>query len=220
MNLPEVYRASGDDSEVGELARQLLAQQHWYSSIVDFDPRTGEALPLGLDAILQRLTADSDTSVTRDRLWRILSHCRASVARILGSLSENPRREQALLPIRDVREVNAASFIALSRRPGRNVREKLAGKPYMHAVRRYQSVDLPENRLRQRVPDAAGRVARAKEGAPRARGRATRRHPPLASLRRGARDLALGQPPSQQHLARPPGLPTGLGRLAMASGGR
>jgi hypothetical protein len=147
MNLLEIYRATGDDGETGALARQLLAQQHWYSSLAEFDPRTGEALALGLGVVLRRLTAGTDTSVTRDRLWRILSHCRASVTRILGSLSESPRREQAFMPIRDVKEVNAVSLIALSRRPGRNVREKLAGKPYMHAVRRYQSVDLPENRL-------------------------------------------------------------------------
>jgi predicted component of viral defense system (DUF524 family) len=46
-----------------------------------------------------------------------------------------------------VRELDANSFIKLSNRPGRTIREKLAGKPYMQAVRRFQSVDLPENRL-------------------------------------------------------------------------
>jgi hypothetical protein len=51
------------------------------------------------------------------------------------------------MPIRAVRELNASSFIALSRRPGRTVREKLADKPYMQAVRRFQSVDLPQNQL-------------------------------------------------------------------------
>jgi len=51
------------------------------------------------------------------------------------------------MPIRAVRELNASSFVALSRRPGRTVREKLANKPYMQAVRRFQSVDLPQNQL-------------------------------------------------------------------------
>lgn len=147
MKLREVYRALGEESEAGALAQQLLGQQHWYASIAEFDPRTGDALPLSLDNVLRRLTNRVETGDTRDRLWRIVDHSRASVERIFGSLSENPRREQAFLPIRDVRELNATSFIALSRRPGRNVREKLAGKPYMQAVRRYQSVDLPQNRL-------------------------------------------------------------------------
>lgn len=37
--------------------------------------------------------------------------------------------------------------MALSRRAGRNIREKLAGNPYLQSVRRFQSVDLLENRL-------------------------------------------------------------------------
>ena len=51
------------------------------------------------------------------------------------------------MPIHAVRELDANSFIKLSNRPGRTIREKLAGKPHMQAVRRFQSVDLPENRL-------------------------------------------------------------------------
>ena len=147
MNLSEVYRAYGEDSEVGAQARLLLDQQHWYASIAEFDPKTGDALPLAFDEVLHRLVTRTETAFIRDRLWRIVDHCRLSLEHIFGSLSENPRREQAYLPIRDVKELNATSFIALSRRPGRNVREKLAGKPYMQAVRRYQSVDLPQNRL-------------------------------------------------------------------------
>lgn len=153
MNLREVYRAYGEGSETGARARQLLEQRHWYSSIAEFDPKTGAALPLGLDAVLHHQARlhpqanGAETTCVRDRLWRIVDHSRASVERIFGSLSESPRREQAILPIRDVKELNATSFIALSRRPGRNVREKLAGRPYMQAVRRYQSADLPQNRL-------------------------------------------------------------------------
>lgn len=147
MNLSEAYRAYGEDSEVGARARLLLDQQHWYASIAEFDPKTGDALPLAFDEVLYRIVSRTETTIVRDRVWRIVDHCRLSLEHIFGSLSENPRREQAYLPIRDVKELNATSFIALSRRPGRNVREKLAGKPYMQAVRRYQSVDLPQNRL-------------------------------------------------------------------------
>ena len=46
-----------------------------------------------------------------------------------------------------MRELDVTSFIKLSNRPGRNLREKLAGNPYLQGVRRFQSVDLPENRL-------------------------------------------------------------------------
>ncbi|MFN4002077.1 DNA-binding protein [Microcella sp.] len=147
MSLREVYRVFGDDSEAGRTARRVLEQQNWFTTLADFDPKTGEALPLGLDEVMRRLNRRPEPTLMHDRLWRIAEHSRVAVEHLLDSLNESPRREQALLPIRAVREVNATSLIALNRRPGRNVREKLAGRPYMHAVRRYQSIDLPENRL-------------------------------------------------------------------------
>jgi len=143
----QLYRAYSDSGAAGSRARRVIGQRHWYSCIAEFDPKTGDALPLAFDEVLHRLRRRAATKDLRDRLWRIVDHCRLSLEYIFASLSENPRREQAYLPIRDVKELNAASFIALSRRPGRNIREKLAGKPYMQAVRRFQSVDLPQNRL-------------------------------------------------------------------------
>lgn len=156
MTLRDVYEAFGEDSEVGATARRLIEQQHWYNSLAEYDPKTGQALPLGLDEVLRRLAQPQETVEIRDRLWRIAQHSRASVERLFSALNESPRREQATLPIRSVRELNAGSLIALNRRPGRNVREKLAGNPYMQAVRRFQSIDLPENRL---LKEYASRLA-------------------------------------------------------------
>ena len=145
--LREVYQAFDEDNEAGVVARRVIEQQHWYNSLAAFDPKTGQALPLVLDEVLCQLVKPEETAKIRDRLWRIVEHGRAAVGRLFHTLNESPRREQATLPIRAVRELNATSFIALNRRPGRNIREKLAGNPYMQAVRRYQSIDLPENRL-------------------------------------------------------------------------
>lgn len=156
MSLREIYEACGEDSEAGAVARRLLEQQHWYNSLAQFDPKTGQALPLSLDEVLRRLAEPQGTVEIRDRLWRIADHSRSSVERLFSALNESPRREQATLPIRAVRELNAGSLIALNRRPGRNVREKLAGNPYMQAVRRFQSIDLPENRL---LKEYASRLA-------------------------------------------------------------
>ena len=147
MNLREFYQLVGEESEDGKRARRLLDQQHWYSLVVDFDPRTGQALTLGLDRVLYKIYRKPEVKETRDRLWRLVEHSRAAVDRIITSLAETPRREQAILPISKVRELTPSSFEALSRRPGRNIREKLADKPYMQAVRRYQSVDIPQNQL-------------------------------------------------------------------------
>lgn len=144
INLEKIY--CGYRAEENK-ARAMLAQQDWYCRIADFDPKTGEALPQALSAFLARVAQPVTDVVIFDRLWRITDHSRASVERLFRLLNESPRREQALMPVNAVRELDANSFIKLSNRPGRTIREKLAGKPYMQAVRRFQSVDLPENRL-------------------------------------------------------------------------
>lgn len=147
INLQKVYFDYRDEKEH---ARAVLRQRDWYCRIAEFDPKTGEALPQSLSSALAKIAAfalSNNDGVIKDRLWHIVEHCRNSVERLLHLLNESPRREHALLPVHAVRELDANSFIKLSNRPGRTIREKLAGKPYMQAVRRFQSVDLPENRL-------------------------------------------------------------------------
>lgn len=150
MTLRELYQASQTKGPEGERARQLLHQTHWFTVNAEFDPRTGDALPQALSVFLAKIAQYAEPKPhgrIQDRLCRITEHVRPAVERLLRTLNESPRREHALLSIRAVRELDAGSFIKLSMRPGRNIREKLAGNPYLQAVRRFQSVDLPENRL-------------------------------------------------------------------------
>lgn len=133
-----------------KVAQALLGQSDWFCRVADFDPRSGDALPQSLSPVLAKIARYSPPNIGEpiyDRLWRIAEHSRTSVERLFRALNESPRREQALLPVHAVRELDANSFIKLSNRPGRNIREKLAGKSYLQAVRRFQSVNLPENRL-------------------------------------------------------------------------
>lgn len=146
MTLLELYSPDNKQSDKAKLVRE---QTHWFIANCVFDPRTGEALPQSLSNFLAKAADDSvvNDKILKDRLWRITEHVRDSLGRLFRNLNESPRREQAVLPIHAVRELDANSFIKLSNRPGRTIREKLAGKPYMQAVRRYMSVDLPENQL-------------------------------------------------------------------------
>ena len=147
MTFEQLYLCYPDDTNEGADARALLCQTHWFTSIAEFDPRTGEALPQALSLVLQKIAAPDVTEKLKDRLWRITEHVRPSMVKLFREINEAPCRENAVMPLRNVRELDATSFMALSRRPGRNIREKLAAKPYLMAVRHYQTVDLPENRL-------------------------------------------------------------------------
>ena len=150
ITLPDLYADYRGTKGSHEAARILFEQSDWFCCAAEFDPKIGNALPQSLSSVLAKMAKYAPPSLgelVRDRLWRITEHSRASVERLFRALNEGPRREQALLPIHVVRELDATSFIKLSNRPGRNIREKLAGNPYLQVVRRLQSVDLPENRL-------------------------------------------------------------------------
>lgn len=150
ITLQKIYADFQDQEGDHKVAHAFLGQVDWFCHIAEFDPKTGEALPQSLSHVLAKVAQYSSPNTgdpIRDRLWRIAEHSRDSVKKLFRALNESPRREQALLPVHAVRELDANSFIKLSNRPGRNIREKLAGKPYLQAVRRFQSVDLPENRL-------------------------------------------------------------------------
>jgi hypothetical protein len=143
MDLEELYKSYS----AGGVGRELLAQSDWFASFAEFDPKTGDALPMSLNELLRRIASREPRPYVKDRFWLLTEHSREAAMRLMKSLSEEPRREHAFLHIRDVKELDTTSFIALSRRPGRNIREKLANKPYMQAVRHFQSIDVTENRL-------------------------------------------------------------------------
>ena len=42
MNLEELYKSFRTDQD----CRDLLLQSHWFASFADFDPKTGQALPM------------------------------------------------------------------------------------------------------------------------------------------------------------------------------
>jgi hypothetical protein len=150
ITLQKIYADFRGNESDHEVAQALLGQVNWFYCVAEFDPKTGEALPQSLSPVLAKVAKYSPPNTgdpIRDRLWRIAEHSRASIERLFHALNESPHREHAFLPVRAVRELDANSFIKLSNRPGRNIREKLAGKPYLQAVRRFQSVNLPENRL-------------------------------------------------------------------------
>lgn len=159
MDIEGLYELVRSETPEGDRARTLVQQIHWFSLVAEFDPRTAEPLPLALSKTAKRIRkADADPPLfagpelrrdveVRDRLWRAIEHVRPALKVLFNGLGESPAKEHAVLPLRAVRELDTSSFMALSRRPGRNVREKLATKPYLKAVRHYQSVDLPQNRL-------------------------------------------------------------------------
>ncbi|MBW7876126.1 MAG: DUF2357 domain-containing protein [Candidatus Cloacimonetes bacterium] len=146
-----IYRALNGRDEIKTKALLILMVRNWLTEVSSFDPVSGHALHTGiidfLDAVAKSLRGDFSGSEIKDRIYRIVSHSKEAVLAILRHTRDKILREHAMLPIHAAREVDSKSVQWLSRQPGRTLREKLSGKPYLKAVRRRTSVDTSENRL-------------------------------------------------------------------------
>jgi len=150
-SIESIYKALNDRDEIKAKALLMLMLRNWLTEVSNFDPVSGHALHTGiidfLGAVAKSVQDESPESEIKDRIYRIVSHTKEAVLAIMEHTRDKILREHAMLPIHAAREVDSNSVQWLSRQPGRTLREKLSGKPYMKAVRRRPSVDTAENRL-------------------------------------------------------------------------
>ncbi|MCS4533808.1 DUF2357 domain-containing protein [Neisseria montereyensis] len=150
-SIESFYKALNDRDEIKAKALLMLMLRNWLTEVSNFDPVSGNALHTGiidfLDVVAKSVQEESPECEIKDRIYRIVSHSKEAVLAIMEHTRDKILREHAMLPIHAAREVDSNSVQWLSRQPGRTIREKLSGKPYMKAVRRRSSVDTAENRL-------------------------------------------------------------------------
>jgi len=157
-------------------AETILGLQSWLTAVTGCDPDTGRPLcdpatgrprPMSLLDLMDEAARakTGPTDEVKDRVYRIAAHTLEAVRAILARPRVKILREQARLPLHAVREVDNAGLRWLSRQPGRTVREKLAGKPYMQAVKRRLSPDTAENRLLKAFLLRLGQVLEARRSA-------------------------------------------------------
>ena len=165
LTLESCYRDLQGAGPQRASAENLIGRRCWIYSLSDFDRRTGEMLQSTVSRICTQLDLDASLSPSiniKDRLFRIISHVRKPLRDVLKQMHERLARGHSILPIRAVREIDSTSFLALSRRPGRTVREKLADRPYMLAVERSWTQDSSENRLTKALSGRLAELLRAR----------------------------------------------------------
>lgn len=150
-SVESLYKALIDDDKIKDKADLMLRLRSWLTKVSEFDPVTGQALHTGIidlmDIVAHSVEDNQSKGEIKDRVYRIVSHIREAVLSIIKQPRDKIVREHAMVPIHAAREVDSKSVQWLSRQPGRTVRVKLAGKPYIKAVKRRSSVDTSENRL-------------------------------------------------------------------------
>ncbi len=135
-------------------AKFVLSLRDWFYRCIEIDAKTGEPLNDDLTHFLDKLAksenAKNDNGNEKnvcDWLFKILSYAEKSILYIFDSPKKEILRFHEQIPVYKAKEIDTTGIIDISRRPGRSVREKLAYKPSVIAVKRQQSIDTLENRL-------------------------------------------------------------------------
>ncbi|HKM15633.1 MAG TPA: DUF2357 domain-containing protein [Marinospirillum sp.] len=133
--------------QAGEaIALQLLQGQHRYLSNLTFDPLNGEALPQRMSHWLSQSVPGPDEWLY-DRFTHLINHCMDAIGHILFSPRQTVVRVHEMTPVYLAQRLDSRSVQWLSRKPGNNMREKLAANPHILAATRKMSFDTLENRL-------------------------------------------------------------------------
>ncbi|SVC59540.1 uncharacterized protein METZ01_LOCUS312394, partial [marine metagenome] len=150
LSLEEIYQEIIINGDCAKEVRLLLELRNWLNGVCEFDPRSGQPSPLGKSTLTKQIVKQwsvNNEEPLKDRLSRIIEHSKESVKSITNRPRQKVLREHSILPVYAVHEVDSSTMHWLSHKSGRNIREKLAGKPYIKAVHRHLSVDTTENRL-------------------------------------------------------------------------
>lgn len=129
------------------IAQQLLQVQHRYLINLDFDPLTGEALPQRMSHWISQDIRAPRRAELHDRFNYIIDHCADAVNSILIMPRQTVIRVHEMTPVYLAQRLDSRSVQWLSRKPGNNLREKLAANPHILAATRKMSFDTLENRL-------------------------------------------------------------------------
>ncbi len=143
------WRLADKDCPEHLQAMQILHLMCWNNSVFSFDPFSDEPLGTDLSAYARRLTdhAAEKEQPIRDHVFHLVEFIANEIEYLLNSLRMKILRNHESLPLFAVRETDSKSLQLLARRPGRTIREKLSGRPYMVAVKRRFSPDTQENQL-------------------------------------------------------------------------
>lgn len=127
----------------------LVQQRGWYDRLASFDPRSGLPLVRSLSDVCRAVLespVESDAGPC-DLFGRIVEHVRDSLEQLIAQPRSRIVRDHQLVPIGSARELDSTCIDWLSRQVGGTVREKLAGRTSLLAVKRRPTLDTAENRL-------------------------------------------------------------------------
>jgi hypothetical protein len=136
-----------DNEEEKTRSLLLLCVRDGLLKVVEFDKLSGEALPLGIVDVAQKASKCKFTVSDNDALTHIVKDFQDAFKHISNNMHEKIIRENIIMPVSKVREINTTGINWLSKKPGETIRQKLSNGYKMMAANRRLSFDTGENRL-------------------------------------------------------------------------
>lgn len=126
---------------------EKLAVISWINKNLGFDTSTGNFKSPDLFTFLANIESFKyDQDIFYDDFYYIIEYTKDSISYLLDYINTNIRRSHKILPLSMAKEFDNKSIMWISRKNGRNVREKLSdGK--VKTVKREYVVDTQENRV-------------------------------------------------------------------------
>jgi cold shock CspA family protein len=127
----------------------LVQQRGWFDRLASFDPRSGLPLVRGLSDICEAILEHPPgiEGGPCDLFARIVEHVRDALVQLVVQPRSRIVRDHQMVPIGSACELDSTCIDWLSRQIGGTLREKLAGRNSLLAVKRKHSLDTAENRL-------------------------------------------------------------------------
>ena len=104
-SIEKLYKSLKKEAKVSDDANLLLNIRNWLTTVSDFDPATGHAMPVGLVEFLGKIQNCTE-NISNDRVYRIVKHVDDALHKIVVSMREKILREHVMMPIYAAREVD------------------------------------------------------------------------------------------------------------------
>ena len=146
MDIEKLYKELSDGNTDNLI---LLNIEDFYTSMLEFDPVTNESLYTNYDELLRNafIYSCKNSNWFNDRFQNIVNFCESSIYQIMDLLHEKSFREHRISNPNKVRDVDTTCMMWLSKKPGFNIRQKIASEQKMMGVFHETSIDTSENRL-------------------------------------------------------------------------
>lgn len=150
----EVFVANEEPSIEGSSIITLQTIEHMFNSMVKRDPLNNSVQPITLDEMMYKLQPYANTLAKRpvpfDDFHQLYLYAKKSIEHITATPSSKLVKETAYIQPNQLKSPRTKTMNWIANKPGRNVREKLAGRKVL-AEKSVFVVDTKENKVFVRV---------------------------------------------------------------------